>query len=188
MSKLKSKWKMENNKMENRGFTLVELLVVIAILGVLVGIGLVSFMSAQARGRDAGRKSDLKQIGSALELYYSDYGSYPSASGGKIAGCPSVTSTACTWGSGQFTDQKTLYFRVLPEDPITGQNYYYRTVTVNSVPNQGFQLFAKLENTQDPECLGGNCGTHSDLPSGVSCGGTGTCNYAVTSPNTTPTE
>jgi prepilin-type N-terminal cleavage/methylation domain-containing protein len=56
-----------------QGFTLVELLVVIAIIGTLVTIALVSFRSSQAKGRDAQRKSDLKQVSSALELYYSDY-------------------------------------------------------------------------------------------------------------------
>lgn len=171
-----------------KGFTLVELLVVIAILGVLVTIGLVSFVSAQARGRDTQRKSDLKQVASSLELYYSDYGKYPDSLGGKIAGCPSVTSTPCTWGSGSFTDQKTTYFKVLPKDPSSGENYYYRSVTVGSVPNQGFQLFAKLENSQDPECIGGNCGNHTDIPVEVDCGGTTSCNFAITSPNVTPAE
>lgn len=164
----------------------------IAILGVLVTIGLVSFASAQARGRDTERKSDLKQIATALELYYSDYGKYPTSIGGEIGGCPSTTPVACVWGasgsSSQFTDGKTVYFKAIPKDPSSNFNYYYCAVTVGSVANQGFQLFAKLENSQDQDCLGGNCGTHADLPAGVTCGGTGTCNFAITSPNVTPTE
>ncbi|KKR41619.1 MAG: Type II secretory pathway pseudopilin PulG-like protein, partial [Candidatus Woesebacteria bacterium GW2011_GWB1_40_12] len=63
-----------NIKNLSLGFTLVELLVVIAILGILATIGLVTFSSSQMRGRDAQRKSDLKQISSALEIYYNDYG------------------------------------------------------------------------------------------------------------------
>jgi type II secretion system protein G len=114
-----SRWKIE-------GFTLIELLVVIAILGILATIGLVAFRSSQARSRDAERKSDLKQISSALELYYSDYGKYPSASVdglGKIAGCPSTTNTSCVWGVGTFWDTKTTYFKALPKDPSGGLNY-----------------------------------------------------------------
>ncbi|MCX6704946.1 MAG: prepilin-type N-terminal cleavage/methylation domain-containing protein, partial [Candidatus Woesebacteria bacterium] len=78
---------MLKNK-KGAGFTLVELLVVIAVLGVLVTIGLTSFTSAQMRGRDTQRKSDLKEVSSSLEIYYNDYGRYPSASGGQILGCP----------------------------------------------------------------------------------------------------
>ncbi len=170
------------------GFTLVELLVVIAILGVLVTIGLVSFTSAQAKGRDTQRKSDLKQISNALEIYFNDYGSYPASINGQILGCPSTSNTPCSWGTGQFTDGKTVYFRILPEDPTSNGNYYYRSLAIDSIPNQGYQLFARLENSQDAECIGDDCGNHTDLPAGVSCGGTTSCNVSITSPNTTPLE
>jgi len=161
------------------GFTLVELLVVITILGIIVAIGLVSFRSAQERGRDAQRKSDLKQIASALELYYSDYGKYPDAGAGTILGCPSPDSGVCTWGAADksFTDNKTLYMKVVPKDPTKGHSYLYRTVSVNSVPDTGFQLFANLENSQDGSIISVNqtCGNIS-------------CNFAVTSPNVSPSD
>lgn len=143
-----------------RGFTLVELLVVIAIIGVLVTVGLGAFRSSQARSRDAQRKSDLKQISSALELYYSDYEKYPDT---------------LPWGS-EFTDGKTTYFKVVPEDPVDNLNYVYRVV--DSGPNQKYQLFAYLENTQDP----------SLITTAHSCGSGKTCNFAITSSNTTPSE
>jgi general secretion pathway protein G len=177
------------------GFTLVELLVVITILGVLATIGLVSFASAQARGRDAQRKSDLKQIASSLELYYSDYGKYPNSDNGKIQGCPSTSNTDCEWGvagsKSDFTDLRTTYFASLPKDPSSDQNYYYLPVTVGSV-NQGFQLYARLENSQDLNCLPGVEGTPScscpvGIPTGVTCG-LGPCNFSVTSSNITPTS
>lgn len=169
-----------------QGFTLVELLVVIAILGVLSVVGLSAFNTSQMRGRDAERKSDLKQIASALELYYSDYNSYPGALNGQVLGCPSNTETACVWGADQFTDGRTIYMSTLPIDPASDLQYYYRTVEVNGINNQGFQLYARLENTRDiSSCLSGDCGSHTELPSGVSCGSTGTCNFSITSPNTT---
>ena len=178
--------KTKNNQIPNSrfqihvfGFTLVELLVVIAILGILVTIGLTSFRSSQARGRDTQRKSDLKQIASALELYYSDYGKYPDAAGGVILACPSSSSAPCTWGASgkEFTDSKTLYMKLVPKDPVSDQAYFYRTVAVDLVPNMGFQLFSHLENTQDPALIS----------TGYSCG-TANCNFAVTSSNTTPSE
>ncbi|HUC94570.1 MAG TPA: prepilin-type N-terminal cleavage/methylation domain-containing protein [Candidatus Saccharimonadales bacterium] len=174
-----------NHRLNNFGFTLVELLVVITILGILATVGLVAFTSAQTRGRDTERKSDLKQLSNALELYFSDHGSYPSSSGGLIMGCPSTVPSICSWGTSEFTDNKTLYFKTLPKDPVSDEQYYYRTVIVDSVANQGFQLYARLENSQDPSCINGNCGTHVDLPTNVNCGSSGSCNFAVTSANVT---
>ena len=62
-----------------QGFTLIELLVVIAIIGVLASVVLVSLNGARAKARDAKRAGDIRQIKTALELYYSDNSSYPVA-------------------------------------------------------------------------------------------------------------
>lgn len=53
------------------GFTLLELLVVIGIIGILVGLGSVSYSSAQKKARDAKRHSDLSDIQKFYEQYYS---------------------------------------------------------------------------------------------------------------------
>lgn len=60
-----------------KGFTLVELLVVIAIIGLLSTLAVVSLGSARSKARDARRISDIKQIQTALELYFADQGEYP---------------------------------------------------------------------------------------------------------------
>jgi prepilin-type N-terminal cleavage/methylation domain-containing protein len=148
-----------NLRPRRNGFTLVELLVVIAILGVLVTIGLVSFRSSQARGRDAQRKSDLKQIASSLELYFSDYNKYPDA---------------LAFGA-EFTDGKTVYFKSLPKDPVSELSYLYRVV--DSPSNQKFQLFAHLENNKDINLI----------ETTYTCG-TSLCNFSITSANTDPEE
>jgi len=178
---------LRNNRKLHRGFTLIELLVVIVILGILATIGLTFFTSSQMRGRDSKRKSDLKQISAALEIYYSDYAAYPISKEGMIIGCPSgVGGGACGWGVSEFTDGKTSYMRIVPADPSGGQTYFYRTLTVNSVANQGFQLYARLENPQDINCLPDENGIPScdnpSIPDGVNCNN-GVCNFAVTSPN-----
>jgi len=70
------------------GFTLIELLVVIAIIGLLSTLSILSLNTARARARDAKRVADVKQIQTALEMYYNDIGVYPTAatSGAAITG------------------------------------------------------------------------------------------------------
>jgi len=61
----------------NKGFTLIELLVVIAIIGILASVVLVALNSSRVKARDVRRLSDLRQITTAIELYYNQYGHYP---------------------------------------------------------------------------------------------------------------
>ena len=64
---------MKNKK----GFTLIELLVVIAIIGLLATLAVVALNNARAKGRDAKRVADIKQVQTALELFFNDKGRYP---------------------------------------------------------------------------------------------------------------
>ena len=63
--------------MKNKGFTLIELLVVISIVGVLATVVLSSLSSARVKAQDAKRISIMKNLETALELYYLDNGDYP---------------------------------------------------------------------------------------------------------------
>ena len=117
-----------------------------SIIGILAALAVGSFRTAQVRGRDAQRKSDLKQISHSLELFYADYGKYPNASGGKISACPYdpglASGSVCTWGSSEMTDGRTTYFKVVPKDPTTNQSYTYEVVSGSS--NQKYKLFATI--------------------------------------------
>jgi prepilin-type N-terminal cleavage/methylation domain-containing protein len=64
------------NKNE-KGFTLIELLVVIAIIGLLASVVLLALNSARAKSRDAKRLADIRQMASAMELYFNDVNGYP---------------------------------------------------------------------------------------------------------------
>ena len=63
---------LEVNKMK-KGFTLIELLVVIAIIAILAAILFPVFAQAREKARAASCLSNLKQIGTALQLYTDDY-------------------------------------------------------------------------------------------------------------------
>jgi prepilin-type N-terminal cleavage/methylation domain-containing protein len=64
-----------------KGFTLVELLIVLAVLGVLAAVVLIAInpLEQMARGRDAGRKSAIAQLGRAVQSYDISTLSYPTA-------------------------------------------------------------------------------------------------------------
>jgi type IV pilus assembly protein PilA len=58
------------------GFTLTELLVVLAIVAILLAVAVSSYMGFRDRGSDAAAQALIRQIGPAIEAYYSDNGSY----------------------------------------------------------------------------------------------------------------
>lgn len=60
------------------GFTLLELLVVIAILGLLAAITLAYLGDSRQKSRNAATLSQMAEYVKALDLYYADYGQYPS--------------------------------------------------------------------------------------------------------------
>jgi len=60
-----------------RGFTIIELIVVIAIISVLASIVASSVNTIRSKANDAKRIAGVKQLMTALELYYSQNGHYP---------------------------------------------------------------------------------------------------------------
>jgi prepilin-type N-terminal cleavage/methylation domain-containing protein len=88
----------QNMKTKQKGFTLIELLVVIAIIGLLAGVVLVGLNSARTKARDAKRLSDVRQISTAMDLYYSTCQSYPVVTAATVLGGQSImdgTNAAC---------------------------------------------------------------------------------------------
>jgi len=173
--------------MNKRGFTLIELLVSITIIGILASIGLNTFTSAQKKSRDVKRKGHLKQIQDALESYYNDQEQYPADSSGLIVGCGAAAAEDCTWGETAFsnTTTGTVYMIQMPQDPSNGTNYFYEAFSVSGVRTK-YQLYARLENTQDGD-VPKDSGNPQNYGTAVDCGAYD-CNYGVSSPNMTPEQ
>ncbi len=129
-------------KKNNKGFTLIELLVVIAIIGLLSTLAVVALGNARQKARDAKRLSDLKQMQTALELYYTDKTDYPVAANPITLG---ISDYACLDGNGFTTVAlcASPYMGQVPADPLTAQSYVY-TKGVNT-----YTITATLETAMN---------------------------------------
>ena len=85
-------WRVELSK----GFTLIELLVVIAIIGLLASVVIVALAGSRQKSRDAKRVADITQMSKAMELFFTQYSTYPTTAStciiGVTAGCLGVLS------------------------------------------------------------------------------------------------
>ena len=119
---------MNNNFCRNikkySAFTFVELMIVVAVIGILMAVAIVSFNGFRSHSRDAKRVADIRQIQSALELYYANNKQYPS----------SLTA------GGQLADNSTVYIEKIPsaQVPADGNcsdydnNYFYKVSGSNN--------------------------------------------------------
>ena len=61
---------------DQKGFTLIELLIVVVIIGILAAIAIPKFSATREKAYFAAMKSDLKNLASQQEIYYSDTYTY----------------------------------------------------------------------------------------------------------------
>ena len=141
-----------SNKYHNhvkRGFTLIELLVVIVIIGILATLATVALGSARMKARDARRISDVKQIQTALELFYNSANMYP---------------TTITAGSAIANGTDT-YMAKVPNNPTPANDTNCGTLPVFSSSGAGSitYVYSALPTTGPTSytivyCLGGLTG------------------------------
>jgi len=138
----------------NKGFTLIELLVVVTIIGLLTGIGFLSYTQLNKSSRDARRKTNLEQIRMALEMYRSNNDVYPATAS---------IDTTCGVVTGLTDSSSNTYLSDIPDDPkCSDYKYYYESLSTNT----DYILGAYLE------------GSSSSCGSVKSCGNNN-CNYCL---------
>jgi len=139
--------------MIKKAFTMIEILVVVTIIGILVGVGIVSYSSISQSSRDARRKTDLEQIRAALEMWRS---SEPTA----LGQYPDFPEDHCD-NLGSITNFSE-YLPLIPTDPKANTaNMHY---ICSSTPDS-YSLYSVLEASSTTDCS-------------VSCGDS-SCEYAV---------
>jgi len=114
------------------GFTLIELLIVIAILGILAAAVLVAVNPAkrQRQARDAARKSDIGQIATAVQAYFTTPGQglYPAdlttlTGSGDLKQIPlGPTNEVYTYTIRADSSEAAIF--ATAEDPTTGSGSY----------------------------------------------------------------
>lgn len=98
-----------------KGFTLIELLIVVVIIGILAAIAIPKFANTKTKAYTAAMKSDLRNLVTAEEAFFSDSGKYVIYDTAQLKFKPSTGVSTPT---------------IVP-----GAGYWSATVTHSQIPN-----------------------------------------------------
>lgn len=126
------------NNNNQKGFTLIELLVVISIIGILSALLMSNFTSIRERARDTQRKSDLKQIQKALEMYKNSQ---------TVLQYPQTND----WDTMRDALVNGNYMKKIPDDPVNTSPLVYTYISPVETDTLRYTLKACLENASDKD-------------------------------------
>lgn len=142
------------NMKTRKGFTLIELLVVIAIIGLLSTLAVIALNNARKKSRDAKRVADIKQVQTALEMYFNDKNAYPTCASGAtpvaFSGLLDTGAADCAYGIKEFMNGiNTLSDPSNTTGACTGTsvatcNYSYSS-QYQAVPSTNYAIYFYLE-------------------------------------------
>ncbi len=178
---------MQQKKLKS-GFTLIELLVVIAIIGILSSVVLASLNSARMKARDTKRIADFRQIQTALELFYDQYGKYPITAGAptwdghwQFFSTCLETGVGCGFATPGFQSPISKVSQDPLDDPATlsdSDPTYYYAWPAGCSNGQSYRLAVYLE-TNNPALQNSLKGSFYNNNGGCNgqayCVGVGTC-------------
>lgn len=95
---------MLKNVRNRRGMTLIEIMIVLAILGGIAALLLPRFTGSLDKAKTREAKIQIGQIISALSMYYTDCGKYPSA----LGGLSQQDANCSNWGPEAYAKEKQL--------------------------------------------------------------------------------
>lgn len=134
-----------------KGFTLIELLVVIAIIGILSTVVLTSLSTARAKGRDAQRLAQIREVRTALEIFAPPGSSYPNTGGSWISSLNFPTGWI-------FTSDPNLQ-RVLRPDPINSSTNEMAYFYISNGTDYCIQLSQENSCSSNPYYAGVSAGS-----------------------------
>jgi prepilin-type N-terminal cleavage/methylation domain-containing protein len=105
------------------GFTLIELLVVIAIIAILAALLLPALSSAKSAAQSAQCKSNLKQLGLALNMYVNDFHCYPQSEYGSGTSGTLGDSGRVLGGTPRWDELLNTYLKQAPNRPTNHPPY-----------------------------------------------------------------
>lgn len=107
---------MTKKRYRDAGFTLIELMIVIAILGLMAYMVAPRLMGVMGKAKPKIALTDIKNLETALDLFYLDVGRYPTEAEG-LKALLQAPENLPNWGG--------PYLKKFPKDPW-GRDYMYK--------------------------------------------------------------